>query len=776
MRGQWGYVAISAMLGIATAYSHFAISYIFVCGMYLFLLWLKKLPWLICVISFAFMCIYTNQIEKGNVSHLSPSVTSMEGAIQAAPLIDGDKLTLTMQARQEQLRLSYIISSPEEKKSLERLQAGTICTFGGEVKEPSPVRNFYAFDYKEYLHRQQIHYVFIASSISSCHSTSSSFSQWLFSIRQSAVSYVQHTFPKETVGFMNALIYGDRQDLSSDVERQYQEMGLIHLLAISGSHISVLIAGCYYLLLRLGSTRETATVLLVVLVPLYMFLAGASPSVVRASVAAVLVLACFLFTKRISGIDVLSMTALLMLLYDPYVLFDIGFQYSFLTTFALILSAHAIFSEEKGFFRNTMNVALIAQLISFPVTLYYFGQFSPYSLVLNLVYVPFLSFLILPLCLVVLFLSVLFPIVSQWLASLLAFLLHISNELLRICEELPLQKLTFGQAPMWLALLYVCIIVVLCIAWEGRVWRRYVPLFSSVLLLVSIGHYIAPYFQAYGKVMFVDVGQGDCIVIDLPYRKGTYLIDTGGTISLPRKDWQKRKQEFSVGKDTLIPYLRNAGIKKIDKLIVTHGDQDHVGAAEEVLKALPVREMVIGQKDEYSKLEKTLMQIAAEKQIQVQAVKSGDRWNVEESVFTVLSPFGDETKSNDQSIVLQGEIGGLTWLFTADLEESGERRLVEQYPHLRSDVLKMGHHGSKTSSSSLFLETIQPRVAVISVGLNNRYGHPHQEVIERLQERNMQIWRTDEMGAVSYTFRAQQGTFQSKLTYDENTSTTEQKK
>lgn len=280
-------------------------------------------------------------------------------------------------------------------------------------------------------------------------------------------------------------------------------------------------------------------------------------------------------------------------------------------------------------------------------------------------------------------------------------------------------------------------------------------------------HYLSPYFRASGGVTFIDVGQGDAILIRLPYDKEVYLIDTGGTIPIKKEHWQQKKHEFSIGDDVLIPFLQKQGIRTIDKLIVTHGDVDHMGAAKEVVSALDVKEIIFGKKRKDSVLEAELKYLAQKKDMRINKVKEGDGWKVDEVEFRVLSPEGSETSDNDSSIVLWAKIGEFTWLFTGDLEEKGEERIVKQYPNLRADILKVGHHGSKTSSTAPFLRLIQPKKAIISVGEHNRYGHPHDQVLKRLEEMQVEVWRTDREGAILYTFQGKNGTFQSKLTYDE---------
>ncbi|GAB6249213.1 hypothetical protein BCSAG_05300 [Bacillus cereus] len=302
--------------------------------------------------------------------------------------------------------------------------------------------------------------------------------------------------------------------------------------------------------------------------------------------------------------------------------------------------------------------------------------------------------------------------------------------------------------------------------WERRAPKKIVCIVASVFLFISTCHYIYPYFRGSGSVTFIDVGQGDAILIRLPYDKGIYLIDTGGTLRVNKEEWQQKKHEFSVGNDVLIPFLQKEGIKTIDKLIVTHGDADHIGAAQELLSYIPVKEVVFGRKGKDAVLEKVVKKRALEKEMKITEVGEGESWSVNEAEFFVLAPKGKEKSENNASIVIWAKFGGLKWLFTGDLEEEGEKILVEAYPDLQVDVLKVAHHGSNTSSIEPFLNVIQPRVAIISVGKQNRYGHPHKEVIERFEKMGSAIWRTDKQGAISYVFKGENGTFKSKITYD----------
>lgn len=711
--------------------------------------------------------MYTTYVQGQN-KPLGESYEATRGVIYNTPLINGDRLSFQVEDQNKNIvQLSYKMKSASEKKQMRQLHAGVSCIFDGERKEPQIARNFHGFNYRDYLYKQNIHFILEATYISECRKTSLSLVQWILLLRQQAILGVTEMFPEQSGAFMNALLFGDRQQMTFEVEEQYQQFGLVHLLAISGSHIVLLMVIVYFILLRSGMTREIATVCLIFFIPIYMILAGASPSVIRASVTGVLMLIAFMCSIRLSSLDALSITAICMLIFDPYLVFNIGFQFSFVGSFALLLSAPLLLESGNGVIRNSIYISLISQLVSTPILLYHFGYYSPYSIFLNILYVPFLSLIVLPCSIIVLICMPIIPFLAKSFANVLSIGLNLSNDFLSYCESLPFTRLNFGQTPILLVALYCVSIISVLMVWERRISKGMMFIFAGIFLFISTGHYVYPYFRESGSVTFLDVGQGDAILIRLPYDQEIYLIDTGGTIRLNKEEWQRKKHEFSVGNDILIPYLQKEGIKKIDKLIVTHGDADHIGAAQELLSNITVKEVVFGRKEQEAILEKAVKKQALEKEVKISEVGEGESWRVNEAEFFVLAPTGKERSENNASIVLWVKLGGITWLFTGDLEEEGEKGLVATYPDLRADVLKVAHHGSNTSSITPFLSAVQPNIAIISVGERNRYGHPHKEVIERFEKMGIEIWRTDKQGAISYVFKEERGTFRSKITYDE---------
>jgi competence protein ComEC len=760
------YVAISAVLGIVTSFFHYSMYVVLAAFLYFVYSFLRhpRRIFVFCLVSFFVFCLYFHYTEVNNKSSLPVDTTQFQGEIVSEPVMNGDSLQFDYKIQDEKVRLVYKMKTEEEKERLAFLHKGMHAIVSGELREPPVARNEHAFDYKMYLHHQRIHYMLHATSFTYTEENRSVLSL-LSKSRQQYLHYVREQFPSEAVGFVQALIFGERKELEENVEEWYEVLGLVHLLAISGSHITLIMLVCYWLLLRAGITRETATFLLLCILPIYMFMAGASPSVVRASITGMLVLVSFVVKKKGIALDLLAGTCMLMLLYNPYYVMDVGFLLSFSVSAGLVLSAHFVLLQKFSPLQSLLCMAIVSQCVALPITLYYFYEFSPYSILLNLLFVPFFSFVLLPLCVFSLVTSFLFAPLGNVLVTLLAFFIRASNYVLEVCSSLPFARLTFGKPELWwVILLYITVIMFFISVERNQRMLRQFAICATVSLLVF--QYVP--LQLELRVTFVDVGQGDCIIIELPKQAQVYVIDTGGTIAFEKEEWRIKNKPYDVGGDTVLPYLKSRGIKKIDKLILTHGDADHAGAADEVLQGIKVDELVVGVKKQHPTLEYKVIQLAQEKGIKVTYVQNGDVWGEEPYMFHVLAPNGMEEEENERSIVVYAVLGEYRWLFTGDLEREGEEMLLKNYPNLQVDVLKVGHHGSKTSTTEQLLNQLEPSIVVISAGERNRYQHPHEEVIERLEERRIKIFRTDRHGMINYSFVENRGTFSTKLPYHTN--------
>jgi competence protein ComEC len=679
-------------------------------------------------------------------------------AFQHGIEFDGDQMKArVMSLDGEKLELRYTLHSLEEKQILQqKLISPLSCTFPGKLIEPSKGRNENSFDYKTYLSDRQIYWILEPNGripLDDCNDMEPTALDRLYQLREHGIQLVMDQFPQEMKGVAAALLFGDQSAADEGLLTAYQKLGIIHLLAVSGLHVQLLAGGFFYLLIRLGVTRETSALFLLFLLPLYAVITGASPPVVRSVLMMMLLLLSSLTKGGWSSLDAIGASFMIVILYDPFLLYHIGFQLSYMVSVSLLLSSQLL-GQMKTVLGKSFAITLISQVASIPLLLYHFYEISILSLVANLFFVPFYSFLMMPLSLV----CFLFLKAAGGLPAFIRGFSWLFGEINRLAEalgNLPFATIVTGRPNGIVLFLYLTLVLLFFFLWE-----KYQKMNKACILLIGVFvfHLLSIRLNPYGEVSFIDVGQGDSILIKLPFHKGTYLIDTGGRLPFQKEQWQEKSSPFSVGHDILIPYFKSKGITKIDKLILTHSDYDHVGAAAEIMPYIPIREIVVSPGSEKEAIMKRIIRAASQKQIQVTEGIKGRGWSAGDASFLFLSPDDSLYEGNNDSLVLYAKLGGMTWLFTGDLEKEGEQKLLKQW-NLKVNVLKAGHHGSKSSTSKPFLEAVDPKIAVISAGVKNRYGHPHPEVIHLLKEKHVLVFRTDHDGEITFKFSKEKGTF-----------------
>lgn len=255
----------------------------------------------------------------------------------------------------------------------------------------------------------------------------------------------------------------------------------------------------------------------------------------------------------------------------------------------------------------------------------------------------------------------------------------------------------------------------------------------------------------------LDVGQGDAILIITPFHRQAVLIDTGGMLTFEKETWQVRETATTAG-EKLVSIIKAEGVKKLDRVFLTHADQDHVGSLRELAEGLPIDAVYFPKGAEgNAAFAAVLLELQSQHQVGLFPLLGKVDLEIDaDFVFHILAPLAPGEGGNEDSLVIQTSIGGLDWLFTGDLGEEGEEVLMRTYPDLKTDVLKIGHHGSATSSSEGFLDHVQPELALISAGKQNRYGHPDAQILERLELRNIPIFRTDRQGAIHFLYGSEE--------------------
>ncbi|WP_458025678.1 DNA internalization-related competence protein ComEC/Rec2 [Pseudalkalibacillus sp. Hm43] len=704
---------------------------------------------LLIYIAFFFYINAYNHFQQTNLSEDSTHL--LIGKITSIPVIDGDRMRFRFAVQgDEAVLVQHKISSLQEKDSLKHLYIGDECRLHGELQKPSGKRNFYAFDYEQYLKQTfQIHWIYETRQNARwvCKKSSGILNN-IRKYRQASMEKIKNDFRPEIAPIMNTLIFGDRTELDDDLKRRYQSLGLIHLLAISGLHVGTLLGMMYFLMIRFGMVREHALVALLILIPCIILFTGGAPSVIRAGLMAAFVCLTILFQLKIPVHTQLSLIALLLLLYKPTYIFHIGFQLSFLITASLIVSNTFLLKEKSPFIQLLLGSA-IAQIASLPIILWNFHEFSLWSLPLNIVYIPLMTLYLLPLVLFTYFLYLVVPFpIWELPAEVIAICFTWIHKVMEVVDAWEIGKMTIGKPSFLLMFLFVVSLIVVLLWIEKRQTLK--AFFYASVLIVTVfsvmlhHHKLDP--NAY--VTFLDVGQGDAIVVELPYRRAVYVIDTGGQMAFQKEDWMKRKKNFDTGEDIVVPFLKARGIKRIDKLFLTHGDYDHIGGTKGLIKHMDVERVIYGEVLGISDGEQRLLQEMASNSIKISSVNRSLQWSESKSHFRLIAAEGFRHEKNNRSMVLYMSVYDQTFLFTGDIEKDRERELIAAFPRLKADFLKAAHHGSDTSSSSEFLDQINPKTVFISAGAQNRYGHPSSEVVGRYVERGVSVYENAEYGGV----------------------------
>lgn len=643
--------------------------------------------------------------------------------------------------------VTYELNSETDKNLLESIPlVGMRFKIIGVLEKPKLPNHQYAFNMESYLKSKGALGILHITDWTYI-DTQSSISQRISVQRHHLIQHIENTFPNSLSAEAQSLLIGFQENVDSDMTRAYQKLGITHLFAISGLHIAILSLILFQGLLRIGVRKELATILLLVALPIYGVLAGGAPSVWRA----VLVVEFILITQikwKLPMSDALSISFIFFVFIEPWSIYQIGFQLSYLATVSLVYSGKLL-NRYRSWIVQSFFITFVCQLIVYPLLLFHFYEISISSLIANIIFVPLFSFIILPINIVLLIASYIPVMLERVLFFFYEPIRTMLSQFILWAQTIPYQMWIPGKPSYLLMILaYICVFSLFYLFDKRvKIWKCGLFLFIPILLLQ-----IGTKWTEDMKISFISVGQGDCILIELPYREEIYLIDTGGVVRFEQEEWKETTAPYEIGRQVVVPYLKGKGIHRIDKLIITHADSDHVEGAEEVLQEIGVSEIHISPNSYTKDVMNELLEVAKQKGIPIKEQKAGYHWSINGYLFQYLWPMDLTYEGNNDSLVLYVTKGSFQALFTGDLVVTGEEQLLKQYPQIHHiDILKAGHHGSKTSSSQRFVETLLPQLTIFSTGENNRYGHPHQEVVERFQSYGLQMIDTKDSGTIEIT-------------------------
>ena len=619
--------------------------------------------------------------------------------------ISDNKLTLVLYNK-EKLLINYYFNYEWELEYYDNyLKLGDVISVNGILSTPKSNTIKNGFNYKKYLYYQKIYWIVNANKIKKIRNNTSIL-YYIKNIITDRIDMIDNT------GYLRTFILGDKSFLDNEMIDIYRKNGISHLFSISGMHISFISGLLLFILNRVSYNNKFKYSVVISFLFFYLFLTNYSASIVRTVIMFIVNAINKCFNLKIRKIDIICIVLIIACVISPYYIYSMGFQFSFIISSSLI-----IFSLKcKTKFRELLWSSFVCFIISFPICIYYFYQVNILSILYNLFMIPFVSMIVFPLSFISLFFSFVFP-----LYHIVLMFLEKVNVLIGNIDFLVISF--FKPSLFFLLIVYFFIFLVFF-------YKRY----YFLLILIVLIWKLFPYFISDSLVTMIDVGQGDSILVRYPYQSSVVLIDTGG-IAL-------ESNNYSIALDKIIPYLKSLGVTNINYLILSHGDFDHMGEAINLVENFKV-EKVIFNCGPYNDLENELIRVLDKKKIKYYSCIKELDIDKNKLYFLQTKEYENE---NDNSNVIYTELDDYKFMFMGDASITTENEILDKYNLLDIDVLKVGHHGSRTSSSKEFIDEISPKNSIISVGKKNRYGHPNKEVLETLK--NSKIYRTDLDGSI----------------------------
>ena len=619
--------------------------------------------------------------------------------------INGNKLTI----KTKQTTIIYYF---KDNKEITRFKIGYGDTFHSSGAYQTYQSNSIPFNFNNKLYQQLNghEYYFEAKAINLTPTNN-----YLYKVKN---YYFNHLKSYDNYDYYLALMMGNKNYLDSDFETIYSDNGISHLLAMSGLHLGLFIIGINYFLKLIHISKSKRIIVFIIFIIILLFMTNYNLSLLRASLFFLYLNLNKRFKVVNSNNKVLLYVLITCLLFNSRIIFNLGFVYSFLCTWALV-NYH--FSKQR--ILGLFEVSLVTFLVTLPITIKLNHSINLLSFLFNLVLVPYMSYLLLPLIIFSSFIPFINPLASLFI--------RLFNYLNCIFYNISLFKVIIPDYPNYLFIIYYIIFIAFL------KHKKFIIGLLLILLIIKI----LPFFNNDYLITFLDVGQGDSILMVTPHLKQVIMIDTGGKVKYDN-DFVYYKKYLDISKS--INYLKGLGITKINYLIITHGDYDHMGEAINLVENFKV-ENVIFNCGEYNKLEKDLITVLDKKKISYSSCVD----KIEDLIFLQTKDYDNE---NDNSNVIYTEIDGYKLMFMGDAGVETEMEILKKYNLSNIDVLKVGHHGSRTSSGEEFINEINPKYSIISVGKNNRYGHPNKEVLDNLKD--SKILRTDQDGSIIFNIRS----------------------
>lgn len=627
------------------------------------------------------------------------------------------------------------------KKNKKLLEYGDLIEIKGEYSAPEVARNYKGFDYSQYLKTLNIYgTIKVEESKIINKNQLSPILISIKNIKEKMIDNANRNMPKRTANLLLGILIGERDNIQEDIIESFRTANLSHILAVSGAHTSYIILGITYLISKSKTPKRIGYIITIINLLIFIIITGASYSVVRACIMAIVVIGAKICYRKENFFTSICISLIIILIQNPFAINDIGLKLSFMGTAGIVIFNKSITNffiklKIKQKIAEALSVTFSAQLMIMPITILNFNTISLTFFISNILASPLLGIII-----IFGFISIFISSILNPISKILFLILHIFLELLilvsKVTEKIPGSSILVRTPNILFAIVYYILILffnyffvikqnptrrfhkkiikIITIKNIKNAFKVIAVVFLIMLLLTRIVRIINPTL----KIYFIDIGQGDSTLIVTPKNK-KILIDGGE------------------GKtNVLFQYLLDRRINKIDYIIISHFDSDHCNGLIEIIEKMRVENIVMSKQSKESQEYKKILEIIKQKNIKVSSVKAEDKIIIEKNLYTkILNPaekfeFQD---LNNNAIVAKLVYKNFSMLFTGDIEKA-EENLAKKYKNeLKSTILKVAHHGSKTSTSEKFLKYVEPQIALIGVGENNKFGHPNQITIEKLK-------------------------------------------
>lgn len=627
-----------------------------------------------------------------------------------------------------------------------------------KVEEPKTNRNPGLFDYKDYLESKGI---FAVSSTKEYNvrilkrEDFSLFERLQLKTKNHIVRALDTCLSANNSKTLKSIILGDNTYLEEDSIINFRKLGLSHILAVSGLHIGIIFAFIIAILSLFRMHKRLSMIFSISVVWIYASLIGFPPSVLRASTMFSFLIIARLSHSRYDALNILSLTAIIMLAWNTSLIFSVGFQLSFLATLTILIfipKIKPLIGIKNKKLKSSLTVVIAAQIGVLPISFYYFNEFQTLSIVSNIIIAPILT-----LAIVIGFSIILVSFFSINASIALGIacdlVLNLSNLLVGLFSKLSYLNTTVSSPKaLQLFFYYIAVFVVLKIIDTTKfpkAMRKGLYMHFFAALVFSLALYA---LDDAVHIQFIDVGQGDSAFVKL--KNKNLLIDTGGTAF----------GNFDVGENILLPFLKKSGVKKLDGVFLSHFDADHVKGLIPLFGEIEIDNIFIGYKNPENELYRKIVELSKANNVNLVVITKGDKLKLDKhSDIEVMHPTDDTAdyeNENDKSLVFTMKIHKREILFTGDIEDKGEDALVSSTKARSVDIMKVPHHGSKTSSKQELIDHFKPRTAVIQLGKNN-FGHPNDDVLERYKAYEAHIFRNDLSGLIDVEITKSQMRFKS---------------